>query len=208
MSSIGQAVAGPRFYEMDDVRPLLFLLAWFTLEDADTETCLVVRQEEDIPRQLGNSAERDGESRRDCGETTFRLDSLSIIIFTHLLTTYFNIEMAVAIGEFALAIGELSGSELSKQLSHSLAVMSDVEKKAQDLQQEQALEDTTTFMNTAEEYVRLIGSVRVCACIQFPSFISFPFGLSFWSFLRKHVACVYRACTVPCTMAKCGGRVT
>lgn len=77
--------------------------------------------------------------------------------------------MAVAIGEFALAIGELSGSELSKQLSHSLAVMSDVEKKAQDLQQEQSLEDTTTFMNTAEEYVRLIGSVRVCACIQFPS---------------------------------------
>lgn len=70
--------------------------------------------------------------------------------------------MAVAIGEFALAIGELSGSELSKQLSHSLAVMSDVEKKAQDLQQDQALDDATTFMNTAEEYVRLISSVRVC----------------------------------------------
>ena len=69
--------------------------------------------------------------------------------------------MAVAIGEFALAIGELSGSDLGQPLSQALAVLSDVEKKAQDLQHEQAQEDIATFMSTAEEYVRIIGSVRV-----------------------------------------------
>lgn len=89
-------------------------------------------------------------------------------------------ELAVATGEFSLAIGELSASELSKQLSHSLAVMSDVEKRAQDLQHAQAQEDAMTFMSTgtrsplqllcvtdeimsisAEEYTRIINSVRV-----------------------------------------------
>lgn len=51
-------------------------------------------------------------------------------------------------GEFGNSIGELSGSDLSKQLSHSLVVMSDVQKRAGDLQNAQAQEDIDTFMST------------------------------------------------------------
>lgn len=67
------------------------------------------------------------------------------------------LDLAIATGEFALSIGELSESDLSKQLCHSLAVMSDVQKKAQDLQHTQAQEDTITFMATG-----MFGSVIFC----------------------------------------------
>ena len=59
-----------------------------------------------------------------------------------------QIELATAMTDFGNAIGELSGSALSKQLSHSLVVMSDVQKRAGDLQNAQAQEDIDTFMGT------------------------------------------------------------
>ena len=56
MSSIGQAVAGPRFYEMDDVRSVLFL-GYINL------ICFeVVRQEENLSRQPRISAKGHGKS--------------------------------------------------------------------------------------------------------------------------------------------------
>lgn len=58
--------------------------------------------------------------------------------------------------EFGDAIGELSGSDLSKQLSHSLVVMSDVQKRAGDLQNGQALDDIDTFMSTGSMEVTII----------------------------------------------------
>ncbi|EJD07710.1 uncharacterized protein FOMMEDRAFT_101108 [Fomitiporia mediterranea MF3/22] len=70
-------------------------------------------------------------------------------------------DLAIATGEFAIAVRELSESDLSKQLCHSLSVLSEAERKAQDLQHVQAQEDTMTFMTTAEEYARVINSVRM-----------------------------------------------
>ncbi|KAI5120370.1 hypothetical protein M0805_006892 [Coniferiporia weirii] len=119
MSSIGQTIAGPKFYEVDD---------WFDkkksyLDGLESQLRGLIKSIDSVSKQRA--------------------------------------ELAIAIGEFALAIGELSESDLSKQLSHSLVVMSDVEKKAQDTQHTQAQEDTTTFMSTAEEYARIINSVRM-----------------------------------------------
>ncbi|KAH8108328.1 Vps5 C terminal like-domain-containing protein [Phellopilus nigrolimitatus] len=119
MTSIGQTLAGPRFYEVDD---------WFDkkklyLDSLESQLKGLVKSIETVSRQRA--------------------------------------ELANATGEFAIAIGELSGSDLSKQLSHSLNAMSDVGKKAQDLQHMQAQEDTIAFMSTAEEYARIINSVRM-----------------------------------------------
>jgi sorting nexin-1/2 len=50
---------------------------------------------------------------------------------------------------------------VGKQLSHSLAGLAEVQRKAQDLQAAQADQDMATLMATAEEYSRLISSVRV-----------------------------------------------
>ena len=70
--------------------------------------------------------------------------------------TYPVLDLAVAIGGFALAMGELAESDLDKQLRQVLGTLSSVEKRAQDLQHTQAQEDTITFMATGE-YTR--GSV-------------------------------------------------
>lgn len=72
-------------------------------------------------------------------------------------------DLAIAIGEFAHSVGELAESDLNKQLVQAIRHLSEVERKAQDLQHTQAQEDAMTFMATAEEYSRIINSVRVSA---------------------------------------------
>lgn len=88
--------------------------------------------------------------------------------------------MALAAGEFAQTIADLSTSDvgLGVQLAGALVGLAAVERKAQELQDKQANEDTLTIMSTgeyllyisyafhldiptADEYARLINSVRV-----------------------------------------------
>lgn len=59
-------------------------------------------------------------------------------------------DMAMAAGEFAQAIAELSSSEegLGPQLAGSLAGLAAVERKVQELQDKQAEEDAFTIMAT------------------------------------------------------------
>lgn len=80
----------------------------------------------------------------------------------------------------------LSNSDLSRQLSQSLAALADVHKKARKLEEEQAQDDIILLMGTGtilsqtftapilpvllfavEEYIRLIGSIRVRIYIDF-----------------------------------------
>ncbi|KAI0705214.1 Vps5 C terminal like-domain-containing protein [Cytidiella melzeri] len=72
-------------------------------------------------------------------------------------------ELALAAGEFAQTIVDLSTSDvgLGTQLASSLAGLAAVERKAQELQDKQSNEDTMTMMSTADEYARLISSVRL-----------------------------------------------
>jgi sorting nexin-1/2 len=90
-------------------------------------------------------------------------------------------ELAVASGEFAQTVSDLSSSDVGKQLSVSLAGLAEVEQKAHGIQTTQAEQDMVTLMGTGEficssvflfpydtkcvvdEYARLINSVRVCA---------------------------------------------
>lgn len=70
-------------------------------------------------------------------------------------------ELSVSIGEFAQNIGELASSDVGQQLAQSLSGLAEVEQKAQEIQAIQADQDVTTLMSTADEYARLINSVRV-----------------------------------------------
>jgi len=119
MASIGQTIAGPRFYEMDE---------WFDRQKAYLDT---------LESQLRSLVKA--------------IDS----VIKH------RAEMAIATGEFAHAISELASSDLGKQLSHSLSGLADVETKAQEWQQTQNEQDMVTIMSTADEYARLINSVRL-----------------------------------------------
>ncbi|EUC60851.1 sorting nexin-1 protein, putative [Rhizoctonia solani AG-3 Rhs1AP] len=70
-------------------------------------------------------------------------------------------EIAAATGEFAEALVVLSNSDLSKQLSQSLAALADVQKKARKLEEEQSQDDIILLMGIVDEYIRLIGSIRL-----------------------------------------------
>ncbi len=82
---------------------------------------------------------------------------MPFLLMYHFLPT----ELSVATGEFAQNIGDLASSDVGKQLAQSLSGLADVEQKAQDLQTIQADQDVATLMATADEYARLINSVRV-----------------------------------------------
>ncbi|KAG6330139.1 hypothetical protein ID866_8949 [Astraeus odoratus] len=70
-------------------------------------------------------------------------------------------ELAVATKEFAAAISELSASELGPQLKESLSTLADVEHVVEEAQNTQSQQDMITLMSTADEYARLVNSVRM-----------------------------------------------
>ena len=63
-----------------------------------------------------------------------------------------SLDLAVATGEFAQTISDLSASDVGKQLSHALSGLADVERKAQDTQSTQSEQDMVTLMATGKEY--------------------------------------------------------
>lgn len=88
-------------------------------------------------------------------------------------------ELASATREFATAVAELSASDLGEQLQQTLGALADVEQVAAEAQNIQSQQDMITLMSTgisfifklakevshlgiADEYSRLINSVRVC----------------------------------------------
>ncbi|PCH44318.1 Vps5-domain-containing protein [Wolfiporia cocos MD-104 SS10] len=69
-------------------------------------------------------------------------------------------ELSAAAGEFAQTVADLSTSDVGASLASSFAGLAEVEREAQELQTIQSNEDVVTIMATADEYARLISSVR------------------------------------------------
>ncbi|KAI0073528.1 Vps5-domain-containing protein [Panus rudis PR-1116 ss-1] len=121
LASIGQSLAGPRFYETDE---------WFDKQKA-------------------------------------YLDSLELqlrgLVKTIEQVSKQRAELSQAISEFAQTLAELGSSDdgLGQQLAHSLTGLAEVERKAEEIQKIQSAEDVRTVMSTADEYARLIHSVRL-----------------------------------------------
>lgn len=58
------------------------------------------------------------------------------------------VEVATATGEFAQTVADLASSDVGQQLASSLAGLAEAERKAQELQNIQAQEDTITILST------------------------------------------------------------
>lgn len=87
-------------------------------------------------------------------------------------------DLAFATREFATTVAELSASDLGEQLQQTLGALANVEQAAAEAQNIQSQQDMITLMSTgisifklakevshdgiADEYSRLIHSVRVC----------------------------------------------
>ncbi|KAH9066714.1 Vps5-domain-containing protein [Lactarius vividus] len=69
--------------------------------------------------------------------------------------------LAGAVGEFAQSVGDLATSDLGKSLSHSLGALAELERKAQETESAQARADQASLLSTADEYARLVNSVRM-----------------------------------------------
>jgi len=65
------------------------------------------------------------------------------------------------VGEFAQTVSDLAASDLGKSVSQSLEALAELERKAQETESAQARADQATLLSTADEYVRLVNSVRV-----------------------------------------------
>ncbi|KAI0305858.1 Vps5 C terminal like-domain-containing protein [Multifurca ochricompacta] len=70
-------------------------------------------------------------------------------------------ELASAVGEFAQTVSDLAASDLGKSLSDSLEALAELERKAQETVSAQARADQATLLSTADEYARLVNSVRM-----------------------------------------------
>ncbi len=64
-------------------------------------------------------------------------------------------------GEFAQTVSDLAASDLGNSVSHSLEALAELERKAQETESAQARADQATLLSTADEYARLVNSVRV-----------------------------------------------
>lgn len=69
--------------------------------------------------------------------------------------------LAEAAGDFAISIGNLAQVELSPDFSGPLQGLSDVQVRIQELYQRQAQQDVLTLGITIDEYIRLVGSVKM-----------------------------------------------
>lgn len=69
--------------------------------------------------------------------------------------------MAEAAGDFSASLHALSTVELSPTLSGPLEALSDLQITIRDVYDRQAQQDVLTFGITLEEYIRLIGSVKL-----------------------------------------------
>ncbi|PVG02045.1 Vps5-domain-containing protein [Serendipita vermifera] len=70
-------------------------------------------------------------------------------------------ESSQALSELAETLEAVSTADISKQLSNAFSRLAIVQRKAKELQDEQAQQDVVTFAGTVEEYGRMIGSVRL-----------------------------------------------
>ncbi|KAA1470300.1 Vps5-domain-containing protein [Dentipellis sp. KUC8613] len=83
------------------------------------------------------------------------------VVSKHRRGVHIPIFLSASIGEFAQTIQDLAASEVGHSLQQSLSGLAEVERKAQDLESEQSQQDMVTILSTADEYARLINSVRM-----------------------------------------------
>ncbi|KAI8342563.1 Vps5 C terminal like-domain-containing protein, partial [Chlamydoabsidia padenii] len=70
-------------------------------------------------------------------------------------------ELGGAISDFGESMFPLASAELNRNLSTHLTVLGDIQKQLKQLHEEQARYDVLTLEHTIDEYIRIIGSIRL-----------------------------------------------
>ncbi|KAI7906554.1 Vps5 C terminal like-domain-containing protein [Cokeromyces recurvatus] len=70
-------------------------------------------------------------------------------------------ELGAATLDFGESMFPLASAELNRNLSTHLMVLGEIQKKMKDLHEQQAQYDIITLENTIDEYIRIIGSIRI-----------------------------------------------
>ncbi|KAI9480888.1 MAG: Vps5 C terminal like-domain-containing protein [Benjaminiella poitrasii] len=70
-------------------------------------------------------------------------------------------ELGTATSDFGESMFPLASAELNRNLSVHLMVLGEIQKKMKDLHEQQAQYDIITLENTIDEYIRIIGSIRI-----------------------------------------------
>ncbi|KAG1055222.1 hypothetical protein G6F43_002805 [Rhizopus delemar] len=70
-------------------------------------------------------------------------------------------EVGSATAEFGESMFPLASAELNHNLSTHLKVLGEIQKKMKQVHEEQAQYDIITLENTIDEYIRIIGSIRI-----------------------------------------------
>ncbi|CAO3592236.1 unnamed protein product [Absidia cylindrospora] len=70
-------------------------------------------------------------------------------------------ELGGAISDFGESMFPLASAELNRNLSTHLTVLGDIQKQLKELHEEQAQYDILTLEHTIDEYIRIIGSIRL-----------------------------------------------
>ncbi|KAI8363814.1 Vps5 C terminal like-domain-containing protein [Choanephora cucurbitarum] len=70
-------------------------------------------------------------------------------------------ELGMATSEFGESMFPLASAELNRNLSTHLMVLGEIQKQMKELHEQQAQYDIITLENTIDEYIRIIGSIRI-----------------------------------------------
>jgi sorting nexin-1/2 len=76
-------------------------------------------------------------------------------------------EVAETTEDFGEAVFALASAEINKSAEKHLNAFGDVQRQIRQVHQQQARSDVFYLANTIDEYIRLIGSIRVrtCSCV-------------------------------------------
>ncbi|KAI9451695.1 hypothetical protein BJY52DRAFT_1190818 [Lactarius psammicola] len=64
-------------------------------------------------------------------------------------------------GELAQTVGDMAAPDFGRSLSHSLDALAELKRIAQETEYAQARADQASLLSTADEYARLVNSVRL-----------------------------------------------
>jgi sorting nexin-1/2 len=82
-------------------------------------------------------------------------------MYIYTFTDSFAIELGSATSDFGESMFPLASAELNHNLSTHLKVLGEIQKQMKALHEQQAQFDIITLENTIDEYIRIIGSIRV-----------------------------------------------
>ena len=121
----------------------------------------MVRSAKSTPRHSRVAASWSRQSHRNCLQAAQRYVSAKPTSHERVFDQTNSIDLASAVGEFAQTVNDLATSDLGKPLSQSLGALAELERKAQETESAQARADQASLLSTADEYARLVNSVRV-----------------------------------------------